>query len=188
MPVPSRPARARPCKPAARCRTAAARSGAMSMSAGSSDVDRAVAEEHAGHEPRIDAVVAAPRLHVVLEDRAGDDAGRAVPRRAVAGVVADEQVRRVLEIGPGIERRRYRTPRGCRRLRRSASRSPFSLPMISRLQRVRLGAGRRRCPAARGPSGSGTCRSGPRQYARVRDQSTSRSHSARPSAPGFSTR
>ena len=43
--------------------------GAMSTSAGSCVVDRAVAEEHAGHQPRVDAVVAAPRLDVVLEHR-----------------------------------------------------------------------------------------------------------------------
>ena len=77
-------------------------------------VDVPVAEEHAGHQARIDAVIAAPRLDVVLEDRPADDAGRAVPRRAVAGVVADQQVRaRSRDTGPGTAPT-CRTPRGCR--------------------------------------------------------------------------
>ena len=78
--------------------------GAMSIEAGRSVVDRAVAEQHAGHEARIDAVIAAPCLDVVLEHRPGDDAGGAVPRRAIAGVVADEQVGPVFEVRPGVER------------------------------------------------------------------------------------
>ena len=134
--------------------------GAMSMSAGSSGVDRPVAEEHAGHQPRIDAVVAAPRLHVVLEDRPGDDAGRAVPRRPVAGVVADEEVRRVLEIRARHRAPRYRTPRGsptCSSFRiAQAVQLADDLAPSARALRRRA----RRCPAARGPAGSGTCRSG----------------------------
>src|SRR5688500_107545 len=38
-------------------------------------VDLAAREEDAGDEPGIDAVIAAPRLDVVLEHGAGDDAG-----------------------------------------------------------------------------------------------------------------
>src|SRR5260221_11122447 len=68
-------------------------------------VDLAAGEEHAGHQPRIDAVIAAPRLDVVLEDRPRDDAGGAVPRGAIAGVEADQEVGRVLEIRTAVERR-----------------------------------------------------------------------------------
>src|SRR5262249_2533012 len=68
-------------------------------------VDRSVAEEHAWHEPRIDAVIAAPRLDVVLEHGPGDDAGRAVPRRAVAGVVADDQIGAVFEVRTRVQLR-----------------------------------------------------------------------------------
>ena len=72
--------------------------GAMSTSAGSGASMRAVAEEHARHQARVDAVIAAPGLDVVLEHRTRHDTGRAVPRDAIARVVADEQVRRVLEV------------------------------------------------------------------------------------------
>src|SRR5512138_577290 len=59
-------------------------------------------EENAGHVDRIDAVVAAPALDVVLEDGAVDDAGDAVPRRPVALVVADDEVRGVVAVGAGV--------------------------------------------------------------------------------------
>src|SRR6185503_15608829 len=49
-------------------------------------VDAPAREEDAGHEPRVDAVVPAPGLDVVLEDGPRDDTGGAVPGRAVTGV------------------------------------------------------------------------------------------------------
>ena len=56
--------------------------------------DLAVGEEHSRRELVVDAVVAAPGLEVVLDDgRARLPDGR-VPRRAVADVVADDEVRR----------------------------------------------------------------------------------------------
>src|SRR5450830_538510 len=63
-------------------------------------VDFPAGEEHTGHQPGVDAVVPAPRLGVVLEDGARDNARRAVPRGAVAGVEADDEVWRVLNVGP----------------------------------------------------------------------------------------
>src|SRR6185295_11780584 len=53
-------------------------------------VDLPAGEEHSRHQPRVDAVIAAPGLHVVLEDRARDDARGAIPGSAVAGVEADD--------------------------------------------------------------------------------------------------
>ena len=47
-------------------------------------------------------MIAAPRLAVVLEHGPGDDAGRTVPRRAIARVVADDEIGRVLEIGAAL--------------------------------------------------------------------------------------
>ncbi len=114
---------------------------------------------------------------------------RAVPRRAIAGVVADDEVGRVLEIGPAVERR------GVERLvdadrrpsRRRAGRAACAA--ISCLERDGLGARARRCPAPRGPSRFRNMPGEARARRRAsRDQSTSRSHSARPSAPGLSAR
>src|ERR1700694_1846954 len=48
-------------------------------------------KQHSGHESRIDAMVTAPRLDIVGEHRAGNDALRPVPRRPVAGAVSDQQ-------------------------------------------------------------------------------------------------
>ncbi len=78
----------------------------MSISAGLSVVDFPVAEEDAGHQARVDAMVAAPGLRVVVEDRPRHDAGGAAPRHAIARVVAHEQLRRVLDVGPRVELRR----------------------------------------------------------------------------------
>ena len=72
-------------------------------------------------------------LGVVLEHRPGDDAGRAVPRDAVAGVVADD-AGRARSRGTGPRRAPpCRTPRGRRSRPARSSRRPFSLPMISAL-------------------------------------------------------
>src|ERR1035438_3807557 len=49
-------------------------------------------------QSRIDAVIAAPRLDVVLENLRGDFAHHRVPRGAIAGSITDNQVRRVLRI------------------------------------------------------------------------------------------
>src|SRR5688572_18175201 len=64
------------------------------------DADRAVAEEDAGHERRIDAVVAAPALRVVGEDLGGDRAGRALPAVPVAPLGADQQIGRAELLRP----------------------------------------------------------------------------------------
>ena len=76
------------------------------MSAGSSSSIAAAAEEDAGHEARIDAVVAAPGFDVVLKHGARDDARGRVPGVPIARVVADEEVRRVVEVRAGVEARR----------------------------------------------------------------------------------
>jgi hypothetical protein len=58
------------------------------------ELERAIAPEHAGHEPRIDAVIAGPALRVVGEHFAAHGSRRAIPRVAEALVVADEQLGR----------------------------------------------------------------------------------------------
>ena len=78
--------------------------GARSMIAGSSFVDLVVGQEDPGHQPRVDDVVAAPRLGVVFEDCSGDDARGAIPRDPVAVVVADQEVRGVALVGAAVER------------------------------------------------------------------------------------
>src|SRR5438093_5576819 len=68
-------------------------------------VDLPAGEQHARDEPRIDAVVTAPRLGVVLEDRPRDHTRGAVPGSAVSRVEADDEVRRVLEVRPAVKLR-----------------------------------------------------------------------------------
>ena len=81
--------------------------GARSWICGSAFGHAPVREQHAGHQARIDAVVAAPRLGVVGEHFVGDAADRAFPRRAVAAVVADDQVRAVAAVrSVGVNLRR----------------------------------------------------------------------------------
>ena len=75
------------------------------MSRGFSVCHRAVAEQHAGNERRIDAVVAAPCLGVGVEDRLGRPADRRLPRDAVAALVADDQVGRVVLVRPAVHLR-----------------------------------------------------------------------------------
>ena len=93
-----------PCSPAASMPKSRSAVGAMSMSAGSSVVDRSAAEEHAGNKARVDAVVATPGLGVVLEHRPRDDARRRVPRVAIAGVVADDKSGAFSRYGPEYRR------------------------------------------------------------------------------------
>ncbi|MFO0002529.1 MAG: hypothetical protein ACK559_15475, partial [bacterium] len=57
--------------------------------------DAPVAEEDAGHDGRVDAVVSRPGLRVVAEDLGRDRPRRALPGVAVPALVADEQVRSV---------------------------------------------------------------------------------------------
>jgi len=73
--------------------------GAMSIRPGSSASIGWLAEEDAGHEARIDDVVPAPGLHVVLEDGARGHPGGAVPRRPVPLVEPDQQVGRLTQVG-----------------------------------------------------------------------------------------
>ncbi len=68
----------------------------MSIRRGFSVAIGSVAEEDAGHERRVDAVVAAPGLRVGVEDGLGRLADRRLPRDAVAALVADDQVGRVV--------------------------------------------------------------------------------------------
>jgi hypothetical protein len=69
-------------------------------------VDPGVAEEDTRNASGIDAMVSAPRLHVVLEDGPGHHAGRAVPRDAVALGVADQKIGGMLQIRSVVEGRR----------------------------------------------------------------------------------
>ncbi len=56
---------------------------------------REVGEQYAGHQRRIDAVVAGPLLPVWLQQLDRHRAQRGLPRSAVAAFVADHQVRRL---------------------------------------------------------------------------------------------
>src|SRR5262245_38897938 len=64
------------------------------------DGDRAVAEEHARHDVRIDAVVSRPALRVVREDLLGHRAGRALPGVPIAALVAHEEIGSIVAVGP----------------------------------------------------------------------------------------
>ena len=79
------------------------------------DVDQAgvrvlhkpVAEEDAGHERRIHAVVAAPGLLVGVEHILGRAADRRLPRDAVPPLIPDDQVRTILAIRAFVEPARH---------------------------------------------------------------------------------
>ena len=66
-------------------------------------VDFAIAEEHAGHQQGVDAMIAAPGFGVVFDHLRGDFADGGVPTGAIAIVVADDQVRRGVQIGTPVE-------------------------------------------------------------------------------------
>ena len=70
--------------------------------------DRAVAQQHARHDRRVDAVVARPAARVVAEHGLGHLAGRALPAVAVAALPAHEQVGRVEAVRPAEEIVRHR--------------------------------------------------------------------------------
>jgi hypothetical protein len=59
-------------------------------------------KQNSRNQPRVDAVVAAPGLDIVLENLRGDFAHHRIPRSAIARAVADNQVGRIFGIRPAI--------------------------------------------------------------------------------------
>ena len=62
-------------------------------------LDLAVTEEHAGDELRIDAVIAAPGLGVVVEELARGLPDGRLPANPIAAVITYDQVRRFDLVG-----------------------------------------------------------------------------------------
>src|SRR4051812_34591498 len=61
-------------------------------------VQAAVGKKHTGNQRRVDTMITAPCLIVVLEDGRGDAAYRGIPRCAVAVGIADDQVGRGVQV------------------------------------------------------------------------------------------
>ena len=78
-------------------------SGAEVDQAGVFTLHGSVAEENAGHERWVDAVVAAPGLLVGVEHLFRRAADRCLPRYAITALVADDQVGTILAIRSLVE-------------------------------------------------------------------------------------
>ena len=163
--------------------------GAMSMSAGSSAC-RSAGCRRTRRARAADRCSGRRSTAFVLSSNTGPATmpRRAVPRHAIARVVADEQVRRVLEIRARVERRRVERLADPDLARLGVDADRCSLPMISAFS-----------AAASAPGATMPCCSRPlhvqehageaeRSRRGCADQSTSRSHSAAPVAPGFSVK
>src|SRR5215467_454630 len=60
--------------------------------------DSVIAEKDSGHQPRIDTMITAPRLQIVLKNLAGDFAHHGIPRSAESIAVTHDQIRSIIDI------------------------------------------------------------------------------------------